>query len=385
MQRALVVGAGVYGLAAARELHARGWGVTLVEPGPIPRPEASSTDRSKVIRADYGADDFLSGLAAESLERWRLWNATLFSRPLYHETGFLLLSRGPMEPGGFEADSLACLERHGARVMRIDADDLARLFPAWNTDVYRAGYVSRDGGWAESGEVVRQLAARALTEGVAMVAGRVTRIESTSPPSIVLEDGRELEADAVVVAAGAWTPGLMPDLAASLKPVAIPVVLLRPHDPAPYRAERFPAWGADIARTGRYGFPVGDDGIVKIGYHGQGSAGDPEAPEDVPALAVERCRAFLRESIPSLADAPLAGTRHCFYCDAMDGDFWITRHPDMEGVVVSSGGSGHGFKFAPVLGELAANAVEGVQDQRLERFRWRSGARPGREAARYDG
>jgi glycine/D-amino acid oxidase-like deaminating enzyme len=163
----------------------------------------------------------------------------------------------------------------------------------------------------------------------------------------------------------------------------MPVLLFAPEAPALYRPPHFPVWGADIARTGWYGFPAGPDGVVKIGHHGSGYAGDPDDPPPVPREWEERCRAFLQGSLPGLASAPLVGTRTCFYCDSRDGDFWIDRDPDRAGLVLATGGSGHGFKFAPVLGDLVADVVEGAPA--LERFSWRPRAPVSQEEARYTG
>jgi glycine/D-amino acid oxidase-like deaminating enzyme len=386
-QTAVVVGAGIFGVAAALTLRRRGWSVTLVDPGPVPRPLASSTDRSKVVRMDYGSDEAMSRLAEAAMVGWEAWNQERFSRPLFHPTGFLLLSGTPLEPGSFELDSFHSLRDRGIPVERVDAAVLAQRFPVWNPSSFVDGYLSVRAGWAESGEVVAQMLAWAVAEGVDRMdtPARAVLSRGGRARGISLAGGGELNADAVVVAAGAWTPSILPELAGPLRASAMPVLFFRPGDPEPFRAVRFPVWGADIARTGWYGFPVGDDGIVKIGHHGRGWSGDPEEPGEIPQEWEARARAFLSRSIPSLADAPLAGSRVCFYCDARDGDFWLDRHPDVQGLVVASGGSGHGFKFAPVLGELTANAVEGVPDPRLRRFRWRPEAGPGAEHARYRG
>jgi sarcosine oxidase / L-pipecolate oxidase len=82
-------------------------------------------------------------------------------------------------------------------------------------------------------------------------------------------------------------------------------------------------------------------------------------------------RAFLAASLPDLYDAPLVYTRRCLYVDTPDGDFWISHHPQREGLTVASGDNGHGFKFAPILGELIADAVEGKPNHWLSKFRWR--------------
>ncbi|MEJ2540887.1 MAG: FAD-dependent oxidoreductase, partial [Gemmatimonadota bacterium] len=209
--RALVLGAGVFGLTSALTLRRRGWDVDLVEPGPIPSPLASSTDRSKVIRADYGADETLSSLAQRAMEIWRMWNRERFTRPLFHPVGFLLLRRSPMEPGSFEHESFTSLERRGMAVERIDSETLRRRFPAWNSQHYPDGYLSREAGWAESGEVIRQLARDALAGGVRHLQDRASSLleRGGRVSGVRLESGRHRESEVVVLATGAWTPSLL--------------------------------------------------------------------------------------------------------------------------------------------------------------------------------
>lgn len=378
---AIVIGAGIVGAATSLELARRGWEVRLIEAGPVPRPEASSTDRSKIIRMDYGADRFMTGLAAEAMEGWDRWNRELFDRPLYHQTGFLLLSSEPLRSGSFEGDSWETLRRRVA-LERLDYRGLEGRFPALNPERIVDGYCNPRAGWAESGEALRQVVQAALRECVELRRDRVTKLvtEGGRVTGVEVGTGTARRADAVVLAAGAWSPRLAP--APGFEVRGMPVLYFRPRDPEPFRAERLPVWAADIGRSGWYGFPVGDDGIVKVANHGLGQAGDPDRPESASPKWEERARAFLEDWIPELAEAPLVGSRTCFYCDSRDGDFWIANDPQRPGLTVATGGSGHGFKFGPVLGDLVANAVEGANDPRLDRFRWRPEAEPAREQAR---
>ncbi len=379
-----MVGAGIVGASSALELRRRSWQVTLVEIGPAPRPIATSADHSRVIRMDYGDDRQLAELARDAITGWDAWNRDLFDRPLFHRTGFLLLAREPLEGGGFESESLRTLASMGEPTARVDRDALSDRHPLWSDGPWIDGYLSRNAGWAEAGEAVRQLVAAARARGVDCVDGRVDGFSEQGGrvSGVRLEGGARLEADEVVLACGAWTPTLLPEMRPWLVPRAMPLLYFRPDDPAPFRPPSFPVWAADIARSGWYGFPVSAEGLVKVGHHGVGWAGNPEHPGDVPEAREARCRTFLDEGLPSLARAPLVRTRACYYGDTPDGDFWITRHPERKGLVVAAGGSGHGFKFGPVLGSLVANAVEGADDPRLARFRWRPGAGARRERAR---
>jgi glycine/D-amino acid oxidase-like deaminating enzyme len=374
-----IVGAGIFGVTAALALRRRGHAVTLLDPGPIPHPLAESTDISKVIRADYGADEEYAAWMEGALDGWRRWNAA-WGAPLFHETGVMFVCRAPMAPGGFEHESFGLLRRRGHALERLDATAIAARFPAWAAGAYVDGYFNPSGGWAESGQVVARLVAEAAAAGVVVRGGaRATRVVAGG----VVVDEERIAAERVVVAAGSWSQHLVPSLAAQLRSVGQPVFHLAPADAAPYAAARFPVFGADISRTGWYGFPATPAGVVKIANHGVGREMHPEAAErQVTPGETQALRAFLRATFPALADAPIAATRVCVYGDSVDEHFLIARHPDVEGLVVAAGGSGHGFKFAPLLGDWIADAVEG--DAAPAKFRWRAGlATGGQEAARH--
>ncbi len=381
----VIAGGGVFGLTAAIEFRSRGWGVTLCDPGQLPHPDASSTDISKAIRMDYGADVLYTEMAEASIEGWCRWNAE-WDAPLYHPDGFLMMTRAPMQAGSFEHDGFHLLRDRGQPVERIDREALAERFPAWRPDEYVDGYYNNNGGWAESGRAVEQLVREAerrrvfLHEGVGFAAlleerGKVCGIE--------LADGDRIRADRVLVTAGAWTPTLLPWLADRLWTVGQPVLHFRPDDPALFDGSRFPVWGADISKSGWYGFPLSPGGVVKVGHHGAGNPMHPDDPRRLPEGHVERCREFLMGTFPSLAGAPLVGSRVCLYCDVYDGNFFIDADPDRPGLIVAAGGSGHGFKFAPVLGGLIADIVEGVDNPWAARFAWRSLGVRSAEQARF--
>lgn len=380
-----VVGAGVFGVTAALELRKRGHRVSLFDPGPLPHPHASSTDISKVLRLDYGSDEFYMRTMEAAFQGWHDWNAR-WDRHIFHQTGFLALARAPMVPGGFEYHSYHLARQRGHPLQRLDSAQLKARFPAWDAAQYPDGYFNPHAGWAASGQVVSALLREAQAAGVALHEGvsfqnllqsdsRVTGILTTT--------GQPHLADYVVIAAGAWTPLLLPHLADLLRPTAHPILLFRPPEPSKYRPPHFLVWAADIANTGWYGFPAQDDGTLKIAHHGAGWRLDPNAPRTLPPGVEDSFRAFLRSSLPGLADAPLVGSRLCFYCDTWDGDFWIDHDPQHPGLIIATGGSGHAFKFAPLLGSITANVLEGKPDPYAHRFAWRPLGRLSAEQARF--
>jgi glycine/D-amino acid oxidase-like deaminating enzyme len=385
--KTIVVGAGINGIVAAIELRKHGHNVVLLDPGPLPHPLAASTDISKVVRAAYGADEEYTELAERSRRNWQRWNIE-FELELYHEVGFLCMRQRPMQDRDFEYESLRLLERRGHRIERVNSDYLRLHFPAWNADRYPDGFLDFEAGYTESGRAVTALIARAKSLGVEVreqTKFRALDEASGRVKGVALGSGEKLRADAVVMAAGAWTPYLLPFTRDFFRASGQPVFHLRPAQPDLFTPERFPVFGADISATGFYGFPLNRDGVVKIANHGLGREMSPDSPE--PGVTKEeetKVREFLANSFPSLADAPIVFTRLCFYCDTKDGDFWIAPDPDRAGLTIAAGDCGHGFKFAPLLGGIIADAVEGKVNAK---FRWRPEVKAGvaKEAARFQG
>ncbi len=385
----IVVGAGISGVTAAIELKTRGHKVILVDPGPVPHPLAASTDISKAVRAAYGPDEDYTALAERSIPIWREWNRK-FGTELYHETGVLFVCRQPMRPGDFEFESARVLEKHRHPFERFEATEFHQRFPAFAQERFHDGFFDPEAGFAESGRVVATLVDYAKSLGVELRENtKVTALNegSNSVKGVLLENGHFIDGDAVVVAAGAWTPYLLQETKAFFRATGHPVFHLKPPRPELFRPERFPFFGADISTTGFYGFPL-NQGVVKIANHGGGREMSPDSAERVVTAEEENnLRVFLRSTIPSLADAPIVYTRICMYCDTNDGDLWIASDPKRPNLIISTGDCGHGFKFAPVLGEITADAVEGNPNPTLKKFRWRPEVKAGemKEAARFEG
>ncbi len=384
-QSILIVGAGIYGITAALELAARGHAVQVFDPGPLPHPDAATTDISKVLRMDYGSDEFYWDLMLAAFDRWDEWNKG-FSRPLWHQTGFLMLSRSNWQAGGFEYDSFQVAARRGLPLETLDEQAVRSRFPAWNADLYQTGYYNPRAGWAESGEVLRQLIERCPAAGIQLHANqRFERLleNGSRVGGIQTADGTQHHAEVVIFAAGAWTPALLPHLEDVMWATGQPVYHFRAPTLADYQPPRFPVWNADIANTGWYGFPAKDDGTLKVANHGPGWRVDPHAPRLIPASTEEKFREFFRDTFPGLVDAPKIGERLCLYCDTWDGNFWIDFDPQRPGLLVAAGDSGHGFKFAPMYGEIIADLVEGRPNPWAARFAWREPGDLTHEDARF--
>jgi glycine/D-amino acid oxidase-like deaminating enzyme len=364
----VVAGGGIFGATGALELRRRGHRVRLIDPGPLPHPLAASTDISKIVRLEYGADALYTEMAERALAGWRRWNTEL-GEELFHETGVLFLRRTPLAKGNFEGDSLEILQRRGHELQRLSSADIKSRYPAWNSDLYIDGIFNQQGGWVESARVVASLIRKAKEAGVELHEG------------VAFNQDALPKCDAIVLAMGSWTPIAIPESKEWFRPHGMPVFHLKPADPRPFAADQFPVFGADISTTGYYGFPLHPSGVVKIANHGAGRVLDPSSSRAVTEAETNALNAFLKTSFPKLAQAPIVESHICVYCDTWDGHFWIAPDPERPSCVLATGGSGHAFKFAPLLGGLIADAVEGKV---VPRFRWRPDSRPSKsdEASR---
>ncbi len=387
----LVIGAGIFGITTALELKVRGYHVAVLDPGPLPHPLAASTDISKVVRMEYGPDETYMEMVEQAYQGWLQWNEEL-GEMLFHDVGVLILTRTPMSPGGHEYESYHLLRKRGHAPERLTEDAIPRRFPAWKPGAFVDGFFHAQGGYVESGRVVAALVRLALAKGVMLYSDQTVEgliEEGVKIRGVRTRTGSTFHAEHVVVASGAWTALLMPDLASILKVTGHPVFHLKPANPDLFTPPDFVVFTADIAQTGWYGFPLHPrEHVVKIANHGVGQALHPEQDERVVTENdVELLRAFLAATFPALYDAPLVATRRCLYVDTPDGDFWIDRHPQWAGLTVASGDNGHGFKFAPILGGLIADAVEGKPNRWLSKFRWRdvSWHDVRKESSRYQG
>src|SRR3954451_21630795 len=126
----LIVGGGVFGIASAWELARRGWTVTVLDSGTIPRDAAASTDISKIVRMDYGADLLYTEMAEAAMAGWDEWNRR-WSPPAYHQDGFAVLTSEPMQAGGFEHESYRLLASRGHPVARLRDIDRRTVLAAW--------------------------------------------------------------------------------------------------------------------------------------------------------------------------------------------------------------------------------------------------------------
>ena len=359
-----VVGAGVFGAAAALELSLRGHRVTLFDADEVPAPRAASTDVSKAIRRVWYAEDKAGyvDLVERSADRWHAWERAT-GRHVLHRTGHLSILRDP-GPGSLMYHSVHLLHARGAvEVQELETTALRRRFPQFMVADAEVGVYDPWGGYLESAAAVRMIVDLAGDAGVT-VRDRtpVAAVDEHAGAATVRVDGVEHAFDRVVVAAGAWIGRLLPELARPLTVTGQEMLLVPAPDPAAFCYPRMPSWGAEPDGEQWYGFPLLREGYVKVARDRLGPAVDADVDRAGTSEFAADVEAMLRRRIPALAGSPGAHGRSCLYTMTPDAHFIIDRVPGSERLVVAGAGSGHAFKFGGVFGPLVAGVVEDRPD-----------------------
>jgi monomeric sarcosine oxidase len=362
---ALVVGAGVMGLGAGAALAEAGASVTVLERYHVAHDWASSHGLSRAIRHEYGPDALYTAMVARSLVLWNeLARETV--RTLYAETGVLTLGQ---PDDGHTLAGLEVMRAQGLPVERLTGDECERRFPQFRAAGFDAITWNPRGGMLRATECCLALADRLRARGGTLREGaQVTRIEPSGDGGRVwLASGETLTADHVVIAAGPWIAGVLPEISIPVRITRQQVCYFGGLDQELFGVGRFPIF---LAGMNHYGFPMHGPGWLKAGLHRFGATADPNAGYLPNRDEVEETRAFLRAVIPGAAQAELAGVDRCMYDVTSDEDFILDRHPGGRGVVIASGFSGHGFKFGVLVGRLlCALALDAAPEFPLERFR----------------
>ena len=355
MPQVVVVGAGVFGTWTAHHLVSAGCRVTLVDAYGPANPRASSSDQSRILRCGYGADEIYSAFARRSVEQWRALQERA-SVPIWHPCGVLLLADA-VDP--YAIATRHTLEHGGYAIEVLAPSELRNRYPHLEASDVSMALLEPDCGVLMARRAVRALAAELERSGVRLMRGKaVVAANSGRLRAIGLAGGGEITGDAFVFACGPWLPSVLaPLLARLIRPTRQTVVYFG----TPAGDDRFgrahtPAW---IDRpAGIFGIPELEDAGLKVGIDEHGPPIDPDTDDRTPAPdTIVRARAWVERRFPSMKGAPVIGTRICQYENTSNGDLLIDRHPDYDNVWVVGGGSGHGFKHGPVVGELAASLV----------------------------
>jgi len=362
-----VVGGGIFGVSTAWELARRGHAVELFERRRIPAPDAAGTDISKAIRMEYGAATPLYGpLVVRALYLWRELER-VSGEGILEQPGVLFLASA-FDESRFEWQSAQAVREMGGTADVIDAKDAALRWPQFSWKGLAVGVWNPDGGWLRAATAVETIARVARAAGATVFEDTpVDDVAQSDRSATIRAGGRTCEYDLVVVCAGPWIARVLPEVTSRVRVTRQQISLYRPADASAFDGSTFPVWVHDIVEEGWYGFPS-NEGVVKIALHRRSEEVDPDVSREPDDGFLQQSRAFAREHLPALdRHAPLAG-RACLYTNSRRGDLVVDRVPGHDRIVVAGLGSGHGFKFGPVLGELVADLIEKDEVPPMLRF-----------------
>ncbi|RSL69703.1 hypothetical protein CEP54_002164 [Fusarium duplospermum] len=432
----IIIGAGIFGLSTAIHLARRGYtNVTVFDKQPYEKTlysytdgcDAASADINKIIRSAYGAQTEYQDLSAEALKAWDAWNAELkaggssippgmtFNDVVWINNGFLSLSDATTLPDFERAtvDNMKASGQKGTQLINNDENHLRLAAEKGRASAMQPfskkalGVLDTTGGIAVADKACRFALHKAKSLGVSFILDPTAgRLESTIQDAngkvigIRTADGKSHSSTITIIAAGGWTPTLVPSLDNLAETTAGSVIILKIPESSPLRERfspsRFPSYSFNMregAEGGIYGFPVDEHGHLKIGYRGTKYT-NPKVQADgqersepitrwtekeqitkIPEQALRVLRKFLSEYLPELEPEGIDIwlTRLCWYNDSFDNHYVIDHVPGHEGLVVATAGSGHAFKYLPNIGNWVVDILEGVGLDRpaVKAWRWR--------------
>jgi len=353
-----IIGAGAFGGWTALHLIERGSRVTLLDAWGPGNSRASSGGETRIMRGTYGPDQPYTETAARALKLWQKYERR-WKQQFLHRTGVLWMVSS--RDDAFESGSLKPLRQAGIKFQELSPAQMKKRWPQVNfSDVHwgiyepECGYLDARASceavvdaFVEQGGVYRQLAV--LTDG----------LETSPLRSLSLSDNSRLKADHYVFACGPWLGKLFPEtLSGIVRPTKQDIFFFGP----PAGDSRFtnahlPVWG-DHGDRFFYGIPGKDRRGFKVADDTRGVDFDPTDGERVVSQAtLKRVREYVAFRFPAMKDAPLVETRVCQYEQTRDSHFIMDRHPQMDNVWLLGGGSGHGFKHGPALGEMMTDLI----------------------------
>ncbi len=359
MADVVVIGAGVFGALTTHHLSNAGARVTLVDAYGPGNSRSSSGDESRILRCGYGVDEMYSRMARQSREQWQRLDARNSSGlSLWHPCGVLWLAP---EGDSYTADTRATLQRGHYPIELLDRGTLRARYPHLDASDIGTAMLEIEGGVIMARRSIQALTSELTLRGVRVTRGQVSQPSTPGRVSALqLSDGASIAGDTFVFACGAWLPSVFPELLGQRIMPTRQVVMYFGTGAGDDRftASRMPAW-IDFV-SGIYGIPDLEGRGLKVGIDAHGAPFDPDTGErTVDDRSIETARAWLRRRFPTMGAAPLVESRVCQYENTASGDFLIDRHPEHENVWLVGGGSGHGFKHGPAVGEYVAGLIAG--------------------------
>ena len=358
-EHVIVVGAGAFGGWSALALLRAGYRVTLIDAWGAGNSRASSGGETRVIRAVYNGNVLYSRMAARAMALWRA-EERAWGRKVFYKTGALWMCAAD---DAYVRRSIEPMRAVGLHMDALTPAEAARRFP-------QMGFADVKSVWwePEAGFITARAACELVRETFVREGGTYriawVRPGSTSGgklASVSLSDGSTLSADRFVFACGPWMAQVFPDVVGRrIVPTRQEVFFFgAPAGDARYDAGVLPAW-VHIGERLVYGLPNHERRGVKVADDTAGDEVDPTTVERAPSAAgLARARQILMARFPVLGSAPLLESRVCQYEASSDGHYLVDRHPGLSNTWLVGGGSGHGFKMGPALGEHVAALLQG--------------------------
>jgi len=371
--RIAVVGAGAFGGWSALHLQQLGAQVVLIDQWGPGNMNSSSGGKTRVIRSIYGGDRIYSEMVKRAFELWETLGKSA-TEQLYAETGVLWMLEGD---DSYVRTALPIVRELGFPVDELTIADAAKRYPQVAFTGVKSAFYERRGG-----ALFSRRACRAVRDAFEKAGGKYRnaavkpgRIASGKMAALHLSDGSRVEADAYVFACGPWLGKLFPEtIGDRVLPTRQEVFYFgAPKGSDQFQAGHLPIW-VDFGKRIVYGIPGVDGHWFKVADDTRGTRFDPTTGDRTPSKeGIARARRFLATRFPELAKAPLMAGEVCQYENSPDGHLIIDRHPGAKNVWIAGGGSGHGFKLSPAVGEIVAQGIVSGREVpkmfRLERLR----------------
>ena len=361
----IVIGVGAMGSAAVQQLAKRGQKVLGLEKFDIPHAEGSSHGVNRIIRLAYYEDTSYVPLLRRAYDLWSEIEQQAGEQLLYKTAS---IDTAPSGHEVFEGSLQSCLE-HDIPHEVLNHQQINERFPGYELPSGHMGLLQQDGGFVLSERAIVAFVNSAVAEGAEIHAREsVLKWEPEGQGVRVFTDRAEYTAGRLVVTAGAWAGGLVPSLEELAVPERQVLAWIQPEDPSLFSPEVFPVFNAYFDEGRYYGFPVFGIPGFKIGrYHHLEEVVDPDhMPHEVTLEDEEILRAAAAKYFPK-ANGTMMTLKTCMFTNTPDEHFIIDIDPTYPQVSIAAGFSGHGFKFASVVGEILADlAIGGKTDHNID-------------------
>ena len=352
-----VIGAGAFGGWTALHLQSQGVKVTLIDSWGAGNSLSSSGGETRIIRSTYGEDRVSSHMARRSLQLWKehekKWNL-----PLFYRTGALFLG-GPQDE--FISSSARMLQEHEDNAEILSRQQASSRYPQINFDGVDSLLFEPDAGFLTARQNCRTVLQKFVEGGGNFEVAKVsTQHLERDVTSIRLSNGSDVFADYYIFACGSWLPILFPDvLAGFIRPTKQEVLFVGvPPGNTSFNFSSLPCWADRTSDLKYYGIPNFEGRGFKLSPDLRGQDFNPDTSDRLLGVNTwAHAKDYLRFRFPALATAPLLESRICHYENTPDLGFLIDGHPMAKNVMLVGGGSGHGYKSGPAVGEYVAGLI----------------------------